>query len=275
MGRRKEVYLGADTYIIVDEPIVPGEYYDDRKVLLEVQNLTVEFNGFKAFTEVNMQIHDGELRVIIGPNGAGKTTFMDLVTGKTKPTSGRVIYDGEDITGKSVVEIARKYKLGRKFQSPTVFDNMTVRENVELAIEGYNTILKCLFFHKNKEFNEKVDEVLKKIDLYDHADFMASDLSHGQRQWLEIGMVIAQNPKLIILDEPTAGMTADETYKTGEMIKKLKGEHTLIVVEHDMDFVRQVAEYVTVLNYGKLLAEGTMESVQKNEEVISIYLKED
>lgn len=248
---------------------------DEKKVLLEVKDLSVEFNGFKAFTDVNMKIYSGELRVIIGPNGAGKTTFMDLVTGKTKPTSGRVIYDGVDITGKDIVEIARKYKLGRKFQSPTVFDNMTVRENVEIAVEGYNTLKNCLFFLRSKKFDEKVDEILKKIELYQYAEFMASDLSHGQRQWLEIGMVIAQNPKLIILDEPTAGMTADETYKTGEMIKKMKGEHTLIVVEHDMDFVRQVAEYVTVLNYGKLLAEGTMEEVQQNEEVIAVYLKED
>ncbi|MGN0160300.1 MAG: urea ABC transporter ATP-binding protein UrtD [Lachnospiraceae bacterium] len=248
---------------------------DERKVLLEVKKLSVEFNGFKAFTDVDMKIYDGELRVIIGPNGAGKTTFMDLVTGKTTPTSGRVFYDGADITGKNITEIARKYKLGRKFQSPTVFDNMTVRENIEIAVEGYNSLLKCVFFRRTAEFNQKVDEVLKKIDLYEYADFMASDLSHGQRQWLEIGMVISQNPKLIILDEPTAGMTADETYKTGEMIKKLKGEHTLIVVEHDMDFVRQVAEYVTVLNYGRLLAEGTMEEVENNEEVIAVYLKED
>lgn len=248
---------------------------EQRKVLLEVSHLSVEFNGFKAFTDVNMKIYDGELRVIIGPNGAGKTTFMDLVTGKTKPTGGRVIYDGVDITNRSVTEIARKYRLGRKFQSPTVFDNMTVRENIEIAVEGFNTLWNCIFFHRSRSFREKVDSILKKIELYEYADFMAADLSHGQRQWLEIGMVVAQNPKLIILDEPTAGMTADETWKTGEMIKRMKGEHTLIVVEHDMDFVRQVAEYVTVLNYGKLLAEGTMEEVQKNEEVIAVYLKED
>lgn len=248
---------------------------DERKVLLEVKNLSVEFNGFKAFTEVNMKIYDGELRVIIGPNGAGKTTFMDLVTGKTTPTSGKVIFDGVDITGKSTTEITRDYHIGRKFQGPNVFDNMTVKENIEIAMEGYNSMRRCVFFRKSKEFKEKVEEILKLIDLYDYRHFMASDLSHGQRQWLEIGMVVAQNPKLIILDEPTAGMTADETYKTGEMIKKLKGDHTLIVVEHDMDFVRQVAEYVTVLNYGRLLAEGTMEEIQNNEEVIAVYLKED
>lgn len=248
---------------------------EERKVLLEVKNLSVEFNGFKALTSVNMKIYDGELRVIIGPNGAGKTTFMDLVTGKSTPTSGKVIFDGRDIIGRSTTEITRNYHIGRKFQGPNVFDNMTVKENIEIAAEGFNSLHSCVFFRKTKAFKDKVDEVLKKIDLYDYRHFFAGDLSHGQRQWLEIGMVVAQNPRLIILDEPTAGMTADETYKTGEMIKKLKGEHTLIVVEHDMDFVRQVAEYVTVLNYGKLLAEGTMEEVQKNEEVIAVYLKED
>lgn len=248
---------------------------EERKVLLEVQGLSVEFNGFQAMTDVNMKIYDGELRVIIGPNGAGKTTFMDLVTGKTKPTSGKVFFDGVNITGKSTSEITRDYHIGRKFQGPNVFDNMTVKENVEIAMEGYCQLGRCVFFRKSTEFKERVNEVLKLIDLYDYRHFMASDLSHGQRQWLEIGMVVAQNPRLIILDEPTAGMTADETYKTGEMIKKLKGTHTLIVVEHDMDFVRQVAEYVSVLNYGRLLAEGTMEEVSANEEVIAIYLKED
>lgn len=248
---------------------------EERKVLLEVQHLSVEFNGFQAMTDVNMKIYDGELRVIIGPNGAGKTTFMDLVTGKTKPTSGKVFFDGVNITGKSTTEITRDYHIGRKFQGPNVFDNMTVKENVEIAMEGYSSLGRCVFFRKSKEFKDRVNEVLKLIDLYEYRHFMASDLSHGQRQWLEIGMVVAQNPKLIILDEPTAGMTADETYKTGEMIKRLKGEHTIIVVEHDMDFVRQVAEYVTVLNYGRLLAEGTMDEVSANEEVIAIYLKED
>lgn len=247
----------------------------DGKVLLEVKNLSVEFNGFQALTDVNIKIFEGELRVIIGPNGAGKTTFMDLVTGKTTPTSGRVYFEGKDITGKSTPRITRDYSIGRKFQGPNVFDNMSVKENIEIAMEGYSAMLPCIFFRKSKEFKDRVREVLKLIDLYSFRHFMASDLSHGQRQWLEIGMVVAQNPKLIILDEPTAGMTADETYKTGEMIKRLKGEHTLIVVEHDMDFVRQVAEYVTVLNYGKLLAEGTMEEIEKNEEVIAVYLKED
>ncbi len=191
---------------------------DERKVLLEVKNLSVEFNGFKAFTEVNMKIYDGELRVIIGPNGAGKTTFMDLVTGKTIPTSGKVIFNGKDITGKPTAEIARNYHIGRKFQGPNVFDNMTVKENIEIAVEGYNNMLGCVFFRKTKAFKEKVDEILKLIDLYEYRHFFASDLSHGQRQWLEIGMVVAQNPMLIILDEPSAGMSSYDTYKTGEII---------------------------------------------------------
>lgn len=248
---------------------------NDEKVLLEISHLSVEFNGFQALNDVNMKIYDGELRVIIGPNGAGKTTFMDLVTGKIVPTNGHIIFDGINLVGKSTTDITRKYHIGRKFQGPNVFDNMSVKQNIEIAIEGYNKITKCVFFHKNKEFTNRVDEILMQVDLYEYRHFMASDLSHGQRQWLEIGMVIAQNPRLIILDEPTAGMTADETYKTGNMIKRLKGEHTLIVVEHDMDFVRQVAEYVSVLNYGELLAEGTLEEVQNNEEVIAVYLKED
>jgi urea transport system ATP-binding protein len=246
-----------------------------NEVLLEVRHLSVEFNGFQALTDVSMKIHDGDLRVIIGPNGAGKTTLMDLVTGKTTPSSGRVFFRGKDITGKPTPEIARHYSIGRKFQGPNVFDNMSVKENIEIAMEGYSGMFKCIFFRKTEEFSERVNEILKLIELHPYRHSMASDLSHGQRQWLEIGMVVAQNPKLIILDEPTAGMTADETYKTGEMIKKLKGAHTLIVVEHDMDFVRQVAEYVSVLNYGKLLAEGTMEEVERNEEVIAVYLKED
>lgn len=246
-----------------------------EEVLLETRNLSVEFNGFRALTNINMKVRRGELRVIIGPNGAGKTTFMDLVTGRTKPTEGSVIFDGINITGKATAEIAGKYKIGRKFQGPNVFDNMSVKENIEIALEGFETLLQCILFKKSRAFKERVNEILNKIDLYDYRHFAAGDLSHGQRQWLEMGMVIAQNPKLIILDEPTAGMTAKETYKTGEMIKKLQGEHTIIVVEHDMDFVRQVAEYVTVLNYGELLAEGTMEEIQENQEVIAVYLKED
>ncbi|MDD4368873.1 MAG: urea ABC transporter ATP-binding protein UrtD [Oscillospiraceae bacterium] len=243
-------------------------------VLLETRGLSVNFNGFQALSDISLSIRQGELRVIIGPNGAGKTTFMDLITAKARPSAGQVLFEGQDITGKSAAEIARRYKIGRKFQGPNVFDNMTVAENIELAIAGYESLPQSLFFRASAAFRHRVTEILEQIELADYRDFMATDLSHGQRQWLEIGMVFAQDPKLIILDEPTSGMTADETKKTGEMIKKLKGEHTILVVEHDMDFVRQVADYVTVFNFGKLLVEGTLEAVQQNPEVQAVYLKE-
>lgn len=243
--------------------------------LLEVKGLGVEFSGFKAIEGVDMKIEDGEIRVIIGPNGAGKTTFMDLVTGKTKPSTGTVIFNGHNITGKDPSEIASKYKIGRKFQGPNVFDNMTVYENIEIALKGHTSIWKTLTYRRDQKQKEEIKNILKRIELYDMQEIMATELSHGQRQWLEIGMVMAQSPKLIILDEPTAGMTADETYKTGEMIKELAGEHTIIVVEHDMAFVRQVAKTVTVLHQGRLLAQGLFEEVEKNPEVIQVYLKED
>lgn len=243
--------------------------------LLEVRDLSVDFSGFKAINNVNMKIDDGEIRVIIGPNGAGKTTFMDLVTGKTRPTKGTILFNGHNITGKKPSEISGKYKIGRKFQGPNVFDNMTVYQNIEIALKGYTSIWQTLVYNRSPKVKEKIKEILNKINLYEMRDFMSIELSHGQRQWLEIGMVMAQSPKLIILDEPTAGMTADETYKTGEMIMKLLGKHTIIVTEHDMAFVRQVANQVTVLHHGMILAEGPLEEVEKNPEVIQVYLKED
>lgn len=243
--------------------------------LLDVKGLCVDFNGFKAINNIDMKIDDGEIRVIIGPNGAGKTTFMDLVTGKTKPTKGTILFNGHNITGKASSEIAGRYKIGRKFQGPNVFDHMTVYQNIEIALKGYTSIWQALTYKRSAKIKEKIKEILNKINLYEMRDFMSIELSHGQRQWLEIGMVMAQSPKLIILDEPTAGMTADETYKTGEMIKTLSGEHTIIVTEHDMAFVRQVANRVTVLHHGMILAEGLLEEVEKNPEVIQVYLKED
>lgn len=242
--------------------------------ILEVQNLSVEFNLFKALTDVSLAIREKELRVIIGPNGAGKTTLMDLITGKTKPTKGKVLFEGRDITGKSASEISGKYKIGRKFQGPNVFDNMTVEKNIEVALEGFSSTVKSFFFRRTVQIKNKIDEILQQINLEHKKEVVACDLSHGERQWLEIGMIVAQNPKLIILDEPTAGMTAEETYKTGEMIKTLLGDHTVIVVEHDMDFVKQVAQTVTVLHQGMLLAEGSFDEVQNNPRVIEVYLKE-
>jgi len=240
---------------------------------LELQDLTVNFNGFLAVDKVNLKIRKGETRVVIGPNGAGKTTIIDMITGKTKPTSGKIMIDGIDITGKNPEVIASKHKVGRKFQGPNVFDYMTVEENIEVALAGNSTVAKTFLYKKTKKIKEEIESILKDINLFEKRAMLTTSLSHGERQWLEIGMVIAQNPQIITLDEPTAGMTADETYKTGELIKTLMKDQTVIVVEHDIDFVKQIAENVTVLHQGKLLAEGTYEEVTKNPEVIRVYLK--
>ena len=234
--------------------------------LLRVEHLSVEFKKFKALTDVNLTVNKGEVRVVIGPNGAGKSTLMDLICGRTKPTSGKVFFDGVDITGKEPYDISAKYGIGRKFQNPNIFNMLTVYENIEVALRGFNTVLKAITFRRTPEVKEKIDRVLEMIKLSEKRNIIASSLSHGERQWLEIGMVIAQDPKLIILDEPTAGMTAAETYKTGEMIKELLA---------DMDFVKQVAQTVTVLHHGQLLAEGTFDEVEKDPRVIQVYLKDD
>ncbi len=247
----------------------------DAAVLLSIEHLSVSFNQFKAIDDVSLAINRGELRVIIGPNGAGKTTLMDLITGKTRPTAGKIKLNGHDITGRSESEIASKHKIGRKFQGPNLFDSMTAYENIEVALKGYCSLARSFFFRKNRIVEDKINAVLKSVNLYEKREVMASFLSHGERQWLEIGMVMAQDPELIILDEPTAGMTADETRKTGEMILRLLGDHTVIVVEHDMDFVRQVARTVTVLHQGQFLAEGPYGEIEKDPRVIQVYLKDD
>lgn len=244
-------------------------------IILDIKDLSVSFSGFHAVSNVNLQVQRGKINVIIGPNGAGKSTLMDLITGKTKPTSGQILYEGENIAKKEPGVIASKYKIGRKFQGPNVFDNMTVYENIEIAKKGYTSIAKAFVYRRTDKLKAEIKSVLELIHLYDQRKMMATELSHGQRQWLEIGMVIAQSPKLIILDEPAAGMTDDETFKTGEMVKKLAGEHTLIVIEHDMEFVEQIADTVTVLHQGKVLAEGTFEEVKENPEVIKVYLQDE
>lgn len=241
--------------------------------ILEVDGLTVDFNGFKAISNLFFSLDQGELRVILGPNGAGKTTLMDIITGKTRASSGKVMFKGQDITGLAPNKIS-KLGIGRKFQHPSVFDNMTVYENIEVAIKGFDPIVKALFARKSKEIKEEIKVILQKVNLYEKARLDAASLSHGERQWLEIGMVLAQNPELIILDEPTAGMTVEETYKTGVLIQTLFKDRSVIVVEHDMTFVRQVAKKVTVLHQGSFLAEGTMEEIENNSRVQEVYLKE-
>ncbi len=242
---------------------------------LELKDLTVEFSGFRAVNEVNISIEKGELRVIIGPNGAGKTTIIDMITGKTLPTSGHIYLGGEEITGKEPYQISEKYKVGRKFQGPNVFDYMTVYENIEVALSGYSSLFKTFSYRRTAKIKAEIKEILTKINLYDFKEALPTVLSHGQRQWLEIGMVLAQNPDVITLDEPTAGMTADETYKTGEMIKTIMKDKTVVVIEHDIDFVKQIAQTVTVLNQGSVLAEGSYDEITSNPEVIKVYLKED
>ena len=242
---------------------------------LELHEVSVSFSGFLAVDQVSLTVAEGETRVVIGPNGAGKTTIIDMITGKTPPTSGRISLAGEDITGLSPHEIAGKYGVGRKFQGPNLFDYLTVYENVEVALAGHSSVLNTFLYRKNRAIADEIKTILEQINLYGKKDVISTSLSHGERQWLEMGMVIAQKPRLITLDEPTAGMTADETYKTGEMIKTMMKDKTVIVVEHDIDFVEQIAETVTVLHQGRVLAEWNFAEVKRNPKVVQVYLKDD
>ncbi len=241
--------------------------------ILETIELTVQFGGFKAISDLDFSLNQGELRVILGPNGAGKTTLMDLITGKIKPTSGRIVYNNREIAGMEPYDIA-KLGIGRKFQNPHVFDNMTVMENIEVAFRGYHKVFQSLFYKRKTEIKDRIAAIMSTINLNEKTEQMAVNLSHGERQWLEIGMLLAQDPKLIILDEPTAGMTAEETYKTGELIQTIFKDRSVIVVEHDMAFVRQIAQIVTVLHQGKFLAEGPLVEIEQNAKVHEVYLKE-
>lgn len=246
-----------------------------RQDRLIVRGLGVSFNGFVAVDDINLTIEPGETRVIIGPNGAGKTTLLDLITGKTKATAGTAEFRGHQLIGNSTYNICKKYHVGRKFQGPNVFGNLTVNQNMQLAMMGNDTVINYLFKKTTDEEQKKIDECLSKVNLIEYKDIQANSLSHGQKQWLEIGMIILQDARLVVLDEPTAGMTAEETFKTGEMINNNFKDSTMIVIEHDMDFVRQIAEKVTVLHQGRVIAEGTFEEVEQDPRVISVYLKTD
>lgn len=241
--------------------------------ILETKGLTVEFSGFKAISDLNFSLDQGELRVILGPNGAGKTTLMDLITGKTKPTKGQILFNGKDITGLSPTDISI-LGIGRKFQGPNIFENMTVYENLEVALKGTNKLFHSIFLKKSKAMKEKLDEIIENTGLQERRYTNASILSHGEKQWLEMGMILAQDPQLIILDEPTTGMTVDETFKTGELVQTIFKGRSIIAVEHDMAFVRQIAKKVTVLHQGQFLAEGTLQEIEQNQQVQDVYLKE-
>jgi urea transport system ATP-binding protein len=238
---------------------------------LTLDGLGVEFGGFKAVNCVSMIVEEGELRMVLGANGAGKTTLMDLISGKTAATEGRVFLYDTDITNREEHKIARA-GVGRKFQIPSVFKELTVRRNLEVASCRDPRVLANLGVGFSAAARRRVSEVIELIDLADQADTPAGSLSHGHTQWLELGMLIVQNPKVILLDEPTAGMTQAETLKTSQIINGLKGRHTLIVVEHDMAFVREIAERITFMHLGQILAEGDVAAIEQNPKVREAYL---
>jgi urea transport system ATP-binding protein len=240
--------------------------------LLYLNGVTVSFDGFRALDNLALDISHGEMRAIIGPNGAGKTTMMDVVTGKTRPDAGEVLFDNGsvDLTTKDEAAIA-ELGIGRKFQKPTVFDNHTVEDNVLLALKGDRRVGRNLFWRPNGDA-ERIGSILDTIGLAQHRRRLAGALSHGQKQWLEVGMLIAQDPKLLLVDEPVAGMTDAETRTTAELLKDIARNHTVIVVEHDMEFVRMLGVKVTVLHEGSVLAEGSIDEVSANERVVEVYL---
>jgi urea transport system ATP-binding protein len=240
--------------------------------LLYLEHLTVSFDGFKALNDLTLYVDPGELRCIIGPNGAGKTTMMDVITGKTRPDSGSAWFGRNvDLLRLTEPEIAQA-GIGRKFQKPTVFEHLTVFDNLELALAGPKTFWTMLLARTTSDDFDRIDVTLELIGLKDARTVRAGVLSHGQKQWLEIGMLLMQQPELLLIDEPVAGMTPQETERTAELLLLLAGQHTVVVVEHDMEFVRSLASRVTVLHEGSVLAEGDMETVQNDPRVIEVYL---
>ncbi len=242
--------------------------------ILEIDNLTVNFDGFKALNHLNFAMESGELRVIIGPNGAGKTTFLDVITGKVQPTEGKVLFKGKNLRNISEHNIAR-LGIGRKFQTPRVYLNLTVRENLDLVTNKNKNVLTTLFQKPSSEDRRKVAGLLETIGLTSKAELNADLLSHGEKQRLEIGMLVAQSPDLLLVDEPVAGLTDEETENVGNLLIALAKNHSIIVIEHDMEFVRQIAEKVTVLHQGTVLCEGNMNQIQNDPRVIEVYLGEE
>ena len=243
-----------------------------RDKRLQLEGLTVSFDGFKALNNLSLHVDPGEMLCIIGPNGAGKTTMMDVITGKTRPDSGTARFGLDiDLLGMSEAEIVG-VGIGRKFQKPTVFEQLTVFENLELALAGTRSFLKTFRARMSGAQQERIYQVLDIIGLLDQRDAFARILAHGQKQWLEIGMLLMQNPELLLVDEPVAGMTPNEVERTAELLRSLAGEHSVVVVEHDMAFVRSIAKRVVVLHEGSVIAEGDMDTVQKHARVIEVYL---
>ena len=241
--------------------------------LLEVSGVSVTFDGFRAINNLSIQVGEPELRAVIGPNGAGKTTFMDIITGKTKPDEGRVLWGEKSISllGLSESQIARE-GIGRKFQKPTVFEAQSVHDNLAMALRNPRGPFEVLFYRASKPDEGRIAELAAEIGLTDHLSRMAGELSHGQKQWLEIGMLLAQDPRLLLVDEPAAGMTPAEREQTTDLLKRAAQTRAVVVVEHDMEFVRRLNCKVTVLHEGSVLAEGSLDHVTKNQDVIDVYL---
>jgi urea transport system ATP-binding protein len=239
--------------------------------LLALENVSVSFDGFKAVDGLNLYVDKGELRVIIGPNGAGKTTVLDLICGRTRVSDGSIKFKDQEITGCKEQEIVRR-GIGRKFQTPTIYEHLTVFENLELSLPRGRNVVGALFWNRTEEVKERVHEIASMIYLADQLDRPAETLSHGQKQWLEIGMLLIQDPELLMLDEPVAGMSVSERQKTAALLNDIIKNRSLIVIEHDMKFVESIAHRVTVLHQGKVLAEGDMQSVQANPKVKEVYL---
>ncbi len=265
-------YMRRDQVFEFLIPDTPPDLDITHGVILYLEGITVSFDGFRAINDLNLYIRDGELRCIIGPNGAGKTTMMDIITGKTRPDTGSAWFGQQiNLLRMTEPEIAQA-GIGRKFQKPTVFEQLTVFENLELAMAGDRRVWSILIARLDREQQDRIDEILELVGLQELVRVRAGSLSHGQKQWLEIGMLLAQNPKLLLVDEPVAGMTGQEMERTAELLTSLAGSRTVVVVEHDMDFVRSIARTVTVLHQGSVLAEGTMDEIQNDQRVIDVYL---
>lgn len=258
------------------------EYATSLTPVIEIENISVSFEGFKALTDVTTKIMPHKVHFFIGPNGAGKTTLLDIICGKTHPSNGKIIYHGGkdlgirkyvniDLTKLSESEIVAE-GIGRKFQAPSVFTSLTVWENMEISLKGTKSVWGSLFFKISDKQKEQIENILNFISLADKKNEKASSLSHGQKQWLEIGMLLVQEPVVLLLDEPVAGMGKEETLKTGQLIKKISEKYAVVVVEHDMEFVRAVADRVTVMHEGKILVEGTAEDALADEKVRAVYL---
>lgn len=241
-----------------------------EKVLV-VEDLTVSFDGFKAVDSLSLSVDRNELRVIIGPNGAGKTTLLDMICGKTKPTSGRVVFNDRDITRLTEHQIVRA-GVGRKFQTPSVYEDLTVLENLEISLPHTHGVFQSLTFRRTHEVMDRIHAMAEKIYLIEAIHNRAGQLSHGQKQWLEIGMLLMQESSLLLLDEPVAGMSPREREQTGDLLSLIAAGKSVIVIEHDMDFVKRIAHKVTVLHQGKLLSEGSASEVQQDPRVIDVYL---